>query len=148
IYYGEEIGMTGDKPDEHIRTPMQWGMGAQAEFTTGKPWEAVNPGLETVNVAKEAADPGSLLNWYKKLIHLRNAHPALATGGTWMVETDKPEVVAFLRRRATRKAPDLGSAEKSGPKQSVDTVLVAINLSDHPIDGVTLSLGSSPLKSE
>jgi glycosidase len=24
IYYGEEIGMTGGKPDELIRTPMQW----------------------------------------------------------------------------------------------------------------------------
>src|SRR5437773_8426339 len=24
IYYGEEIGMTGDKPDPRLRTPMQW----------------------------------------------------------------------------------------------------------------------------
>ncbi len=24
VYYGEEIGMTGDKPDERLRTPMQW----------------------------------------------------------------------------------------------------------------------------
>jgi glycosidase len=24
VYYGEEIGMIGDKPDEHIRTPMPW----------------------------------------------------------------------------------------------------------------------------
>jgi glycosidase len=24
IYYGEEIGMSGTKPDELIRTPMQW----------------------------------------------------------------------------------------------------------------------------
>ena len=24
IYYGEEIGMTGAKPDERIRTPMRW----------------------------------------------------------------------------------------------------------------------------
>ena len=24
IYYGEEIGMSGDKPDEQIRTPMRW----------------------------------------------------------------------------------------------------------------------------
>jgi len=24
VYYGEEIGMRGDKPDERLRTPMQW----------------------------------------------------------------------------------------------------------------------------
>ena len=24
VYYGEEIGMTGDKPDPRLRTPMQW----------------------------------------------------------------------------------------------------------------------------
>ena len=28
IYYGEEIGMLGQKPDELIRTPMQWSHGA------------------------------------------------------------------------------------------------------------------------
>jgi glycosidase len=26
IYYGEEIGMTGNKPDERLRTPMQWSL--------------------------------------------------------------------------------------------------------------------------
>ena len=24
VYYGEEIGLTGEKPDERIRTPMPW----------------------------------------------------------------------------------------------------------------------------
>ncbi len=35
IYYGEEIGMIGDKPDEKIRTPMQWTGEPGAGFTTG-----------------------------------------------------------------------------------------------------------------
>ncbi|MEZ5194946.1 MAG: alpha-amylase family glycosyl hydrolase [Bacteroidales bacterium] len=30
IYYGEEIGMLGEKPDEDIRRPMQWTAGFQA----------------------------------------------------------------------------------------------------------------------
>ena len=37
IYYGEEIGMTGRKPDELIRTPMQWSDAEQAGFTEGTP---------------------------------------------------------------------------------------------------------------
>ena len=36
IYYGEEIGMTGGKPDEKIRTPMQWANDATGGFTTGE----------------------------------------------------------------------------------------------------------------
>ena len=24
VYYGEELGMTGNKPDERLRTPMHW----------------------------------------------------------------------------------------------------------------------------
>src|ERR1044071_3152926 len=39
VYYGEEIGMTGDKPDERLRTPMQWRPGPGGGFTTGQPPE-------------------------------------------------------------------------------------------------------------
>src|SRR5205807_1158963 len=35
IYYGEEIGMTGDKPDPRLRTPMQWSAGPGSGFTSG-----------------------------------------------------------------------------------------------------------------
>ncbi|MEI2689565.1 MAG: alpha-amylase family glycosyl hydrolase [Anaerolineae bacterium] len=45
IYYGEEIGMTGNKPDERIRTPMQWADEANGGFTSGTPWEALNSDL-------------------------------------------------------------------------------------------------------
>ena len=45
IYYGEEIGMSGVKPDERIRTPMQWdSTDATGGFTTGTPWEPLQNG--------------------------------------------------------------------------------------------------------
>jgi hypothetical protein len=62
IYYGEEIGMTGDKPDERLRTPMQWKPGAGTGFTTGTPWESAQPDSMTVTVEAQDADSGSLLN--------------------------------------------------------------------------------------
>ncbi|MBN1658767.1 MAG: DUF3459 domain-containing protein [Anaerolineae bacterium] len=97
IYYGEEIGMTGSKPDELIRTPMQWSAEAHAGFTAGTPWEPVNDGYEEWNVAVQAADPGSLLNHYRTLIHLRQAHDDLSTGDLVAVDTGSDRVYAYLR---------------------------------------------------
>jgi glycosidase len=97
IYYGEEIGMQGKKPDEDIRLPMQWTAEPNAGFTTGTPWRAPDPNYTEVNVAKEAADSKSLLNWYRTLIQLRKDHATLQTGSLSVLETDNPGVYAVLR---------------------------------------------------
>ncbi len=132
IYYGEEIGMTGQKPDEKIRTPMQWTAGANAGFSDATPWQPLNPGYETVNVEVESADPDSLLSLYRTLIGLRNEHSALRQG-TWIpVEADNRRVYAFLRQ-----TPD-------------ETLLALFNLNDKPESEYVLSLtaGSLPAVAE
>lgn len=149
IYYGEEIGMTGDKPDEMIRTPMQWGPGENAGFSTAKPWERLNPGFENFNVEKQAADPDSLFSLYRKLIHIRYANPALATGGTWLIDSDKPEVVAYLRHREIRFRPNLGPGARTDSSRSrLNQLLIVVNVSDHEVADTTLSLSTSPLRNQ
>lgn len=76
VYYGEEIGMLGAKPDEEIRTPMLWGGGDSLQ--TG--WRESRYNKLTKPVAEQKDDPGSLLSFYKTLIALRNSHPALLFG--------------------------------------------------------------------
>ncbi len=98
VYYGEEIGMTGDKPDERLRTPMQWRAEPGLGFTSGRPWEAAQPDSFTTTVAAEDGDPGSLLNLYRRLIHLRKAEPALGIGRLVPLATGDSSVVAYLRR--------------------------------------------------
>jgi glycosidase len=97
IYYGEEIGMTGQKPDEMIRTPMQWTAEENAGFTSERPWEPVNADYETVNVAAQATDPDSLLSHYRRLIHLRNEHSALRRGELRVLESTCKPVYGYLR---------------------------------------------------
>jgi glycosidase len=99
VYYGEEIGMVGAKPDETIRTPMQWSSASNGGFTTGTPWESLQPDWKTNNVVRQDSIPTSLLNHYRKLIHLRNAHPALNLGPVTMLQTGDTTgtTVAWLR---------------------------------------------------
>ena len=102
IYYGEEIGMTGDKPDERLRTPMHWSRDAAAGFTSGKPWEALQPDSLTANVAAQDRDPNSLLRLYRRLGAQRAANSALRSGQLIPVESGNESVLAYIRADSTR----------------------------------------------
>jgi glycosidase len=131
VYYGEEIGMTGDKPDERLRTPMQWAPRTGVGFTTGKEWEGPQGDSLTRNVALEDRDPQSLLNLYRRLIHLRKANEALATGRLVPLAASNQRVVAYLRRAVGR----------SGGR----AVIVIANLSDSAVTGLSISSTDSVL---
>jgi alpha-amylase len=102
IYYGEEIGMTGDKPDPRLRTPMHWTRGPAAGFTTGVPWEPLQPDSMTANVEAQEGDPNSLLNLHRRLIHLRAENPALGAGKLVPLTASSDAVAAYLRREGER----------------------------------------------
>jgi len=127
IYYGEEIGMSGSKPDEMIRTPMQWTNENGAGFTSGKPWEPVNSDFSTVNVAKQMGNNNSLLEYYKTLIQLRNNHTALRVGKTFIAGSKSNKLVAYLR----------ASKDK--------ILLTIINIDDSPATDPQLELKVGPL---
>ena len=80
LYYGEEIGMLGQKPDEQIREPYLW---ANVEQDSGRPkWETpVYSTDETViPLAGQQDNPASLYNHYKQLINYRNTSAPLTYG--------------------------------------------------------------------
>ena len=84
IYYGEEIGQAGVpglQGDLPLRSPYSWtAEPGTAGFTTGTPFRPVAPNAATHNLAAQRADPGSLFNFYKALLALRNTRPSLARG--------------------------------------------------------------------
>ena len=117
MYYGEEIGMTGTKPDPRLRTPMHWKKAPGVGFTTGMAWAPLHPDSLTANVEAQENDPASLLNHYRTLIHLRSENPALGSGDFLPLATGNDAVAAYLRRKEGRTVvvvANLGSARASG----------------------------------
>ncbi len=85
---------------DNARTPMQWDGGANAGFTAGTPWLAVNPNYLEINAAAQIADPGSVLAHYRRLIALRHELAVVALGNFTMLLAHDEHVYAFTRRLA------------------------------------------------
>jgi alpha-glucosidase len=115
IYYGDEIGMTDvpippdevqdpqglNMPGKNLsrdpqRTPMQWDESTNAGFSTAQPWLRIDKKYKRVNVAAEKKDPYSMLNFYKRLIQLRQKEPALHIGDYLTLYSDK-HILAYKR---------------------------------------------------
>jgi oligo-1,6-glucosidase len=88
----------GKMSRDQARTPVQWDASADAGFTTGTPWIAVNPDYVTVNAAAEVGQPGSVFEHYRKLIDLRHTDPVVTDGDFELLLPDHPAIWAFLRR--------------------------------------------------
>jgi len=115
----DPIGIRGwprEKGRDGERTPMPWDASAQAGFSsTPHTWLPVTADYRTVNVQTEAADPGSLLNWYRRLIALRRSDRALRSGRMVMLDRTNPNVLSYAR------VSDDG-----------ETVIVSLNMSPQP----------------
>jgi alpha-glucosidase len=132
LYYGDELGLEDVPipPDQvqdpfeknvpglgvgrdPVRTPMAWHSGRNGGFTTGEPWLPLHGDAALRNVASEDADPASMLSFYRRLIALRRAEPALSLGDYGEIGA-AGEVLFYERIAGGRR------------------LLIALNLSDGP----------------
>ncbi|HEV8544797.1 MAG TPA: alpha-amylase family glycosyl hydrolase [Candidatus Limnocylindrales bacterium] len=131
IYYGEEIGLGGSKPDEQIRRPMRWDAARPNDgFSEGTPWEPLGDDRPGTDIATEGGDADSILSRYRDLIRLRAAHPALARGGVVVADSTTESVLAFLRTGAD------------------ETDLIVANLGDSAVVDPMINLAAGPLCGE
>ena len=80
VYYGEEIGMVGSGNDPSKRAPMYWNA-ARNDGTTDPPPECELPGEYPFGSLEEQVnDDGSLYNYYRQAIAIRNALPVISHG--------------------------------------------------------------------
>jgi len=91
---GEEIGMTGSRTDQDKRGPFQWSDTVTTGMTKGPPgMDRPIPLFPVLDVQEK--DPGSLFNYYRQAIRLRNENPEIARGTvTLLAALPDPEVCA------------------------------------------------------
>ena len=65
---------------DNARTPMQWSAGEGAGFTSGTPWLQINRNHTEINAEADMASEDGVHAFYKKMIALRKATPALLEG--------------------------------------------------------------------
>ena len=80
IYYGEETGLLGPKPDEEIREPFIWKNSQDAPEQTK--WEPIkhNRDFDQKSLEAQMNNEDSMFNHYKQLIHVRRSNKILIEG--------------------------------------------------------------------
>ena len=95
IYYGEEIEMDGTDSDPNRRRGMVWSLTDDTGFVSKVP--GANKGDEpTISVETAQKDEKSLLNYYKRIIALRNQNPEIARGTVKPVTLQKDETAGYV----------------------------------------------------
>ncbi len=129
LYYGQELGMRGvtanfglsDGNHVPLREAMRWrtdlaAPGSAIWYQGDRPiWTARhNRSGDGASVEEQEADPASLLNWYRRLLALRQARTELRHGTQQLPCDDGGPVLCVLREadgRRTLLLANLGEAE-------------------------------------
>jgi oligo-1,6-glucosidase len=136
-YFAEAVDVLGMPREEvlagmrrasrdNARTPVHWSDEPHGGFTTGSPWIDVHPDFARINAAAQRGRPGSVFEFYRRLIALRHSSAVVVDGEFGMLEPEHPALFAFTRT--------LGD----------ERLVVAANLSSEPLAvPVTVPLGAT-----
>jgi alpha-amylase len=155
LYYGEEIGMLGEKlktyedqfgPDAYIREPFVWDKGTKDKLQTA--WE--KPEFSTdktvVPFSEQQNDQHSLFSFYRKLIRFRNESSALTYGDIEPSGIEISEIVSFIRKYKSQEMLVLHNVSDvevtvtlAGENKSFDEI-------DYDSEGGKISMSENELK--
>lgn len=94
MYYGEEIGMKGTKPDEMIREPFIWS-NEDNKYNTS--WTKITNDMDKVALNVQEKDSNSIYNFYKGILKVRNEHKAMRLGNIEPVDTGDSGILHMER---------------------------------------------------
>jgi glycosidase len=153
IYYGEELGMTGSGRDENKRLPMLWSVTDKTGIPNAPPNAEyfVQPDK---GVAEQLKDKSSLLNYYIKLIKIKNQNPEIARGIVKAITVQNAGIVAYsvkynsstlyvIHNLSTQPVTLTFSKDKYGYKKIIDNLSVSGKKVTLKSDNLTMPARSS-----
>lgn len=152
LYYGEELGMRGSRgganTDANRRLAMIWGDGDTVQNPTGSTYSASNQ--ITSGAFEQMRAESSLYTYYKKLLMLRRANPAIAHGtytalkiadskvGGFAASLDGKTVLVLHNTTISKKTVELSGLIDA----SAFSIRGVIGMEDASLSGTVLTLGS------
>lgn len=93
----------GKRSRDNARTPMPWNDGANAGFTTGKPWLKLAHHYQTINVQNNLDDENSIYHFYQKVLKLRKEYDVLIEGKYELLLEDDEHIFSYQRVDSQQK---------------------------------------------
>jgi len=130
VYYGDEIGM-GDNiylsDRDGVRTPMQWSIDRNGGFSRSDPARLFLPpimdpvyGYASVNVESQSRSPGSLINWMRKLIAVRQGYKSFGRGKLDFLLPANRKVIAYTRSYENEAVLCVANLARSAQQAALD----------------------------
>ncbi|KAK2050843.1 alpha amylase [Colletotrichum somersetense] len=92
---------------DNARIPMQWDASPFAGFTDNKDgaWMRIHDDYADINVAKQEAEPGSVLNFWREMLRLRKEEGELLTHGAFeLFEEENEQTFVYKKTRGGKSA--------------------------------------------
>jgi len=154
-YYNSVVELGGDEraalaglakmSRDNARTPMQWGAGPSAGFTTGDPWLPVNPNYTWLNAAAQTDAADSVFAHYQALIRLRHELPILVDGDFTPLMAEDPQLWAYTRTMPNSRLLVIANCGRDPRtvelgREWIGADLLLGNLPDAPITSMSSSV--------
>ena len=117
------------------RTPFQWDSTANGGFTKNTPWLKVNDNHTFINAAAQEQNPGSVLNYFRKMTALRKSNPVLIYGKYTLLDKSNPLVYAYTRELDGKKILVMlnFSAKKAIADPGIEFSKAKVLINNYPI---------------
>ena len=121
---------------DECRTPMLWNERPSAGFCghSAEPWLPVADSFREINVEKQISEPHSLLNFYRKVIWLRNRMPTLHAGSLEIIhDLCDRKVLAYRRIYKNEKHIVLLNMSRQRVKNRLDKPILLSTHHQSPV---------------
>lgn len=110
---------------DNARTPFQWNGKANAGFTKGRPWLAVNPDYPDINAEEQMGRKDSVYAVYRALISLRRNpvyENTVVNGKTEPALSGEKDIMAYVRRGEDQDILVVGNFDGRDREISLETI--------------------------